>query len=96
MNNFINKRIHSNQVHQPNKFQRIHYTEQMNEDIGLQYYHDQMSQYDSQHDQTLAEYNDSQQTSEPTELEPMENTEGCNYPENQESVEQVDDINFLD
>lgn len=89
LNQFANKRIHSNQIHQPAKMQRVYYAEQQNEYPDVALYQDQMNEYDEQNGQTLIEYTNS--IDNPPLIEEVENQN-----ENNEQVEQLDDIHFLD
>lgn len=91
INNTINNKPHYNQIPQPINFQSLHQTESFNEEPALQYYYDEMSGYDTQIQQISEE-----SASGPQELEPSVDTDSHNAPNQQETDEQLDNVNFLD
>lgn len=87
--NLVPKRPPS-QNFQPHKFQRIHFSEQAIEDPVWAHYHEQVYPSDAHYDQTLAEFTDSQEVEQPEETVSIEDNP------NQELIEHLDDIHFLD
>lgn len=90
MKPFVNKRPHSNQMHQPVKHQRIYQCEPYYDGTDIGDYQQQMSEYDAGYDQTLVEYTDS--IDNPTL--PDDTDKGDDNEEIQ--IEQLDDVHFLD